>query len=210
MKRIAVSQRVERIERYGETRDCLDQLWASFMEKSDLSIIPIPNSLKDVSSWLKMQSIDGFILSGGNDIGILPGSKNISFERDSTEKKVLDFAIEFTVPVIGVCRGMQFINLYFGGKLDLCDGHVAKRHEIKSNRNSDLITHTEVNSYHTWGITNQGLSKELRDLAVTNDGGIEAFVHRNLPIYGIMWHPEREINFRFSDINMFKKVFYGK
>ena len=56
---------------------------------------------------------DGFILSGGNDLSSLSNSKNISFERDKTEFALLQYANDQSIPVLGVCRGFQIMNVFF-------------------------------------------------------------------------------------------------
>lgn len=59
----------------------------TFLEKSDAFPILIPNTLSDVKSFLQEMEIDGFILSGGDNIGDDP-------ERDQTEREIIDFAID--------------------------------------------------------------------------------------------------------------------
>ena len=63
------------------------------------------------------------LLTGGEDPGTSP-------PRDDTERALLDWAIGDRLPVFGVCRGLQFVQRYFGGELVACDRerHVARRH----------------------------------------------------------------------------------
>jgi len=99
---------------------------------------PIDIFTEDTKKYLEELKLEGFILSGGNNVN--PNLYNSSeimgdvFEqRDKTEKCVMDYAIEKKLPVFGICRGFEFINVYFKGKLSKVDAktHIAKIHEIK-------------------------------------------------------------------------------
>jgi len=56
-------------------------------------------------------------LDRGNDLGTIDGGSNVAPERDAFERTLLEFAIEHELPVLGVCRGAQLINVHFGGSL---------------------------------------------------------------------------------------------
>ena len=79
--KVAVSQRVDYIESYGETRDVLDQRLAKWLLQVGVLAVPVPNSLQltgNLLSWLASVSPQAVILSGGNDVGKCPS-------RDCTE-----------------------------------------------------------------------------------------------------------------------------
>ncbi|MDR3349501.1 MAG: gamma-glutamyl-gamma-aminobutyrate hydrolase family protein [Acidaminococcales bacterium] len=63
----------------------------------------------------------------------------------------------------------------------------------------------EANSYHQYGFAE--LPPQLMAMAQSDDGVVESFRHVSKPIYGIMWHPERENPFRQSDKDFVTKVF---
>jgi len=91
---------------------------------------------------------------------------------------------------------LQIINLFFGGDLTLIKGHVNITHEIKvENTFSDKLPNM-VNSYHNWAIGNNQLSSELKPIAWDNEKHVEACIHIDKPIAGVMWHPEREKFFK--------------
>ena len=190
-KRFGISLRVELIEKYNEKRDTLSQEWTNFLQKHAIIPILIPNTLDDVKSYISDLGIDGLILSGGDNIGEFP-------ERDKTEKQILDYAIDKRFPVLGVCRGMQIINEYFGGKMltNDTDSHVGKPHQIHimDQKFSKLLGYdnTQVNSFHNNIITKKSIGEKLQVFAMSeHDNTIEGYYHSDLPIIGVMWHPER-------------------
>ena len=205
--KIGISLRVVEEKKYNEKRDALSQDWTNFLEEIDLLPIFIPNTLENVKSFLSNLEIDGIILSGGDNIGEHP-------ERDKTEKVIIDFGIENKIPIFGVCRGMQVINKYFGGKIiqDSGSNHVCNPHQIMTQNevfSSLFNTSTlEVNSYHRNIIKNEGLGKDLVPFAISSDDTIEGFYHNKLPIEGVMWHPERDQNENNKII--LKKIFQEK
>ncbi|TRW50198.1 glutamine amidotransferase [Aliidiomarina halalkaliphila] len=213
MIKIAVTQRVEFISAYLETRDCLDQAWSRLLEDLGILTIPIPNSLKDPVAWLKKIDIDGVIFSGGNDLCSLPGAKNTSQARDSTEKKLLNYLSTTEIPVLGVCRGMQMIHHYLGGQLIPVKNHAGAEHNIKLlGKPHEMLqagykSNEQVNSFHTWGISFDTLPEKLCPLADDESGQIEAFKHLRLPWWGIMWHPERKSNVQMKDRKLIEHIF---
>lgn len=209
--RIGISQRVEVVASYGEHRDCLDQQWFRFLEALGFTPVPIPNSLSNLNEWLASTGIEGLILSGGNDLTHLPDASNTSAERDETERTLLSLARERGWPVIGVCRGLQMMNVWLGGQLTPVSGHTAARHAVTPTEqtNSWFRPYQDVNSFHNWGISPEGLVAELIPQLLSPEGDIEAYVHRSLPWAGIMWHPEREAPFTERDKQLFNCIFRG-
>jgi putative glutamine amidotransferase len=208
MRRIGISQRVEIVSSYGECRDCLDQRWSILLEQLGMLPVPVPNRLDKPQAWLREMALDGFILSGGNDLCHLPDASNTSQERDSTEQAILKYASETERPVLGVCRGLQMINIHLGGRLRQIEGHIAKLHPVHPMQPTPLFSHPRiVNSFHGWTIPKDGLGKELSALVRADGDSIEAVQHTRLPWFGIMWHPEREDPFLEQDIELLKSLF---
>ncbi len=193
-KKIGISLRVVEAQNYAEKRDALSHDWSKLFENLDLLPILIPNNLENIEFFLNDLSLDGIVLSGGDNMG-----DNI--DRDKTEHFLLEYAIKKKIPTIGVCRGMQLINNHFGGKLmtDSNEQHVAKDHEIQiiDTQFSTLFESNKVsvNSYHKNIIFQECLGNNLKPFAIDNDDkSIEGFSHTSLPIIGVMWHPERTQN----------------
>lgn len=192
--RIAISLRIVNAVNYEEKRDALSHDWPVFLEKLGFNPIFVPNVLSDVASFLTDMKIDGIVLSGGDNIGDDP-------KRDKTETTMLEFATKNNIPLIGICRGMQIINDYFGGTIEKSQNndHVGKHHlvEITNKKLSSLLNTSslQVNSYHHNLIRTNHLGKNLEPFAITRiDNTVEGFFHATMPLMGIMWHPEREQN----------------
>ena len=197
MKRIAVTQRVEIVPSYGERRDALDQRWTDFLARVDMLPLLVPNNPAALPGLLENFPVDGILLTGGGDLTVYGGNAP---ERDATEAALIRFAIEEGVPLIGVCRGMQAVQHFFGVRLEAVTGHVAAEQTVIVDGRPQ-----SVNSYHRFGSISTVPDLEVRALA--QDGVIEAVRHRRHAIHGVMWHPERLSPFRTADIEMFASVF---
>ncbi len=218
LRRIAVTQRVDEVASYRERRDCIDQRWAVLLGRCGFLPVYVPNTLSDIEAWVSSLNVEGCILTGGNDLSSIPGAGSPAPERDRTEAALLDMAYADALPVLGVCRGLQMLNYYFGGSLTPVGGHVAVRHTVSPIGSAEehegapsahLIRNAplEVNSFHDYGFSAEDTSRRLVPLLASDDGCVEAVVHRELPWVGIMWHPEREEPFRDPDIGLIGMLF---
>lgn len=192
MKRYLITQR-QGVDKHGVEIDFLEQTYVEYFERFNFSLQPISNSIK-LDSFLNKQFIEGIILSGGEDI-------DFNSKRYALEKKLIDFSIKNDVPVLGICRGMQMINVYFEGQLTLAISkidssnihQVAKPHKIAMTcKDLEVFNRVPVNSYHNCAVLKQQLGKDLVDFALFEPLNIvEGLFHKNFPIAGIQWHPER-------------------
>ena len=171
-------------------------------------------TIKNTDSILALA--DGIILTGGEDINPLQYNDTINFavcgdinyERDTLERKLFDFAFKNKLPLIGVCRGMQMMNVVCGGTLygDIPseigtevihrnNGEVM--HEIAIVDTCSLIfpkgTDTiMVNSWHHQGL--KIMPNHLRVIARSYDGLPEAVVMDKVVhpfMIAVQFHPER-------------------
>ena len=187
--------------------------YIKWIEDEDVIILDA-YTIKNTDSILSLA--DGVILTGGEDINPLEYNDTnnikvcgtINFSRDTLERKLFDFAFKNKLPLIGVCRGMQMMNVASGGTLygDIPseigttvihrnNGEVM--HEIALCDTSSLIfpngTDTfMVNSWHHQGL--KDISENLLVIARAFDGLPEAVVMNNSVhpfMIAVQFHPER-------------------
>ena len=159
---------------------------------------------------------DGIILTGGEDINPLLYNDTVNIKvcgeidskRDTLEKKLFDYAFKNKIPLMGICRGMQMINVASGGTLygDIPleigtevihrnNGEVM--HEIVLDKPCPLIFPIEqdtflVNSWHHQGL--KKISKIVTVVARSYDGLPEAIVVNKVIhpfMIAVQFHPER-------------------
>ncbi len=188
---VAISLRIVKAQNYDETRDALSHDWPQFLENLGIIPIYIPNNLLNVKNYLSAFEIDGLILSGGDNLGTDP-------VRDKTETELLQYAMSKNIPTLGICRGLQLINQYFGGSIteNNSDSHVGTKHhlDIVDKKLEKILNTSEINtnSFHRNTILDSDLSSELTPIAIhREDNTVEAALHNTLPILGLMWPPER-------------------
>lgn len=168
--------------------------------------------LKDI-----IDQMDGIILQGGSDIapaqyGEDPiGKWRGDVYRDQYELKILDYAIRKEKPILGICRGFQLMNVYFGGSLyqdipsqkpgagahrsaELYDTINHPINFVPGTLLGDLYGHVanpKVNTVHHQAV--KQLGQDLEVYAHSDDGFIEAFGYTKAApgkVMGVQWHPE--------------------
>ena len=199
---IAVTQRGVSLPERGECRDCLDRRLTLFLEACGLVCLPMPTLVSSPLEWLRSAGIGGMLISGGNDLEVL-GEGDISPERDALERAILDIAEEHDFPVFGLCRGLQVMAHHHGARIVPVKDHAGRRHPLRGGRFQEDV----VNSFHNYGCRPEGLPQRLRVLALSEDGVVEALGVSGLAQMAIMWHPEREEEFRPGDIALIKDFF---
>ncbi|VAW38328.1 Glutamine amidotransferase, class I [hydrothermal vent metagenome] len=199
-----------------KTLSYIENDMATYISKKGILPVLIP----DVSSDIKLdilKEMDGFVLTGGSDVapqsyGEKPIGKWLGDAvRDKYELDILDFAIKTNKPVLGICRGFQLMNIYFGGTLyqDTCTQNLAAenhrsaelydaiKHPISFVDNTYLAklyaSHKDpyVNTVHHQAI--KKLGNNLQVFATSNDGLIESFGYTKQAegkVMGVQWHPE--------------------
>ena len=157
---------------------------------------------------------DAIVLCGGEDVdparyGEKPSPKlgKVNKRRDAWEWAVLDAAVPLGKPILGICRGAQLLNVYFGGTLwqDLpsefegCarEGHRLRDgggHEIRLEPHSRIAgycgrTNLSVDSSHHQAV--RKLGRGFKVAARSPDGVVEAIESSEYPAIGVQFHPEK-------------------
>ena len=164
-----------------------------------------------------VRGIDGLILSGGDDVhpqAYAAADEGVSLDTDLDadlgEIELLKQAVARGIPVLGICRGAQIVNVAFGGGLhqdmlgdsdchparpEVLEAVLAQRHDLEVAPNSRLAQilgpgPREVNSTHHQAISD--LAPGITPVAWAPDGVVEA-VEIDGPGYlvGVQWHPEK-------------------
>ena len=183
----------------------------------DAGGMPIMLPLTSDKAILKqlLDTVDGILMTGGHDVSPdiygeekLDDSVVCNEDRDSMEKELIGQALEKDIPILGICRGIQFLNAFLGGTLyqDLGKQHPSETehhqkppydvpiHEAKIMQDSGLyrLLHEDVisvNSYHHQAV--KDVAECLKVMAVSGDGLVEAV---ELPqkrfVWAVQWHPE--------------------
>ncbi|MGM0713063.1 gamma-glutamyl-gamma-aminobutyrate hydrolase family protein [Brevibacillus parabrevis] len=171
-----------------------------------------------------VESLDGLILTGGDDPAPhlygeepLQGLGDIEYERDLAELAVIKLALELKKPILGICRGMQILNVACGGTLiqDIpSQVPGAFQHAQKGSRQygahkvtlqpgflADALGQQEVlvNTSHHQAVKDVAPGFQMTGCAA--DGVIEAIESQNGLYIGVQWHPERMWS---HDSQMFK------
>ncbi|HEU5430914.1 MAG TPA: gamma-glutamyl-gamma-aminobutyrate hydrolase family protein [Thermomicrobiales bacterium] len=181
--------------------------------------ILLPSLAAEVARYLDL--VDGLLLTGGADFDparfgereVHPTTYGIDERRDAFEIDLIRGAIERDIPVFGICRGIQALNVALGGTLvqdipsqypvqmDIAHrqyetGHAPHEpsHPVvlsPSGIADDIFSgaRIDVNSFHHQAIAT--LAPELRSVATAPEGFVEAVCHAGPPwALGVQWHPE--------------------
>ena len=210
----------------SEVRQQLCTDWVTFLSPFQVLVVPLPYC-SDVEDYFNTMPVCGVIFTGGNDIANLNGSEpdqTLSLQRDEFEKNVLNVATSRGIPILAVCRGMQFIANELGASFVQVGGHVGSNHKVFATDEGlekstcldiwkNFNPQMTVNSYHEWCVSKRDDVDEnglMLPILLSDDGHIEAFeavIAKSL-VLGIMWHPERAIGLqKKADENVLNFLF---
>ena len=181
--------------------------------KGNDSTIEIIELSYETNNLQEVFNCDAVVFTGGIDMDPIEkieyanAPKEFNRIRDLFEKAVLELALQQRKPILGICRGLQLINVYQGGTLHLDNGEAKniihkketedKKHSIQVKKDSQFYSIVkqefgEVNSAHHQSIDKLGLG--LKAVAHTEDGLIEVIESTNPNeqfLIALQWHPER-------------------
>lgn len=149
---------------------------------------------------------DCLLIPGGEDVDPSfygeenAGSLDTDPDFDRLELSVIDAFFRAGKPILGVCRGNQLLNVYFGGSLvQHIEGHSrpdGSKHPVTmvpgTRLSEKFPAELLVNSTHHQCIGRVGENLDI--LAWSPEGIPEGFVHRAAPVFGVQWHPEKLVD----------------
>lgn len=190
-------------------------------------IIPMVEDVRFLNNYI--DRMDVLLLTGGEDINpalyneVNDGlSIHISDTRDQQEIYLIEGALKKGCPIVGICRGMQLINTFFGGSLyqdiDL-QLHTAIEHQqrgdkshlpshlVSINKGSQLNTimgcqQLQVNSRHHQAV--KVVAPGFKISAKSPDGVVEGIEGYDGKIIGVQWHPENLASLCTANLKLFQ------
>ena len=180
---IGISQRLVCNESYAELREALSIEWGALFNAEFKDFLPLPLCVEIPFSRYE-NVLKGVILSGGNDLSVFNDLRQNQI-RDNYEAQILTHCANLNIPVLAICRGAQFMAHFFGSEILSYQNHIGA-HLVCDSQGREF----SVNSFHNYAIMNLG--KDLECLARAQDNTIEAFRHKTLPFFALMWHIERK------------------
>ncbi|NSW51355.1 MAG: gamma-glutamyl-gamma-aminobutyrate hydrolase family protein [Anaerolineae bacterium] len=195
----------------------LGEAYVKSIQNAGGNPVLLPMGLREEIIIDQLEILSGIVLTGGGDVapewyGAEPDDRihTIDRDRDRQESFLVKTAVERNIPFLGICRGIQIINVALGGSLyaDVMDDHPAAiKHDYYPDWPRDHYAHNvsittgsvldsifqqpeiPVNSLHHQGI--RTLGQNLDPIAFGPDALIEAVILRGHP-YGVavQWHPE--------------------
>jgi len=194
----------------------LERDMARYLSRKKVMPILIPDLQQELFDEY-LHEMDGFVLQGGADLApdsygeipINPEKWEGDSYRDRYEKKIIEHAIQTHKPLLGICRGCQMINVYFGGTLfqDIqaqmpsalkhrdAGEYDKLSHKIMINPNGVLKKiypqepPVSVNTIHHQGIKTLGEGLTVEAMSFV-DESFEAVSANDGAILGVQWHPE--------------------
>lgn len=206
------------------------QFYADWLRANeDIEIIKLSADEQNLEA---INSCDALVLSGGIDVhpkfyggntDYLANPKALNEKRDEFEIAAFHSAQENNIPVLGICRGMQLINVIHKGTLiqdlgkenlhETHNGNPDKSHHISIRKDSLLHeitgeTNAEINSAHNQAINKLGAGLVIN--AKSDDGTIEGIERADRSgksfLLGIQWHPERMFKFQLENSPLSKMI----
>ncbi len=197
-------------------------------------LIPMQDDVNTLASLLN--KIDGLIMSGGGDLHpsffgekIVSSPESINLQRDKYDLILIKMAADRQIPIFGICRGFQALNIAFGGNIyqDIPSQYPRHFEEHNQTYPREIATQTvkisqdsflfsilqkeklPVNSFHHQAI--KDLAPEFRATSWTEDGIIEALESKNHHrIWGVQWHPESMATAENEDMLKLFKYFVNE
>lgn len=139
---------------------------------------------------------DAVCLPGGGDLdpsyyGQTNTNSDVNKDNDTFDMEVLRIADKIHLPIFGVCRGLQCINVFYGGNLKQhISHHQNERHLVSYLENGQIKKQEITNSYHHQCIDQ--IAPHFTILLLSEDQRIEGIINKEKRILAVQYHPEIE------------------
>jgi len=210
---IAIAANTEH-NKNGQTITSVPVAYSRCIHRAGAVPVILPPAGDEQAMALMLSRVDGLILPGGLDMDarffnqdMHPACRASGPELDAFQVGLVDLAVKLKMPMLGICRGAQVINVALGGSLvqdipsqmpDSGIVHMQKvfshgtDHDVRFDPGSRLYRlfgdTIPINSRHHQSIDVPG--KGIRITAWAPDGVVEGAEHESLPIDLVQWHPE--------------------
>ena len=189
----------------------------------------IPATAEKEEQAMLLALCDGLVLTGGNDIDpalygeeVLNDTVEPAPERDAGEYRLCDLALARKLPILGICRGLQLLNVYFGGTLyqDIPSQYpTAAKHRMEEpyhRTEHDCVIaeasplsallgqgNVPVNSHHHQAV--KDIAPGLQSMGRCSDGIVEALWKPDERfLWAVQWHPEKIWDMEESSAKVFE------
>lgn len=212
-----------------------DKYLQALISGSDCLPILIPALAQPQYIEQLLSTIDGLLLTGGYSMvnplyyqdDAADTSTKLDINRDGTSLPLAKAAVEAGIPLLGICRGFQEINVAFGGSLHqylheagqfiehrenkgvALEEQYRDSHSVELAKDGKLAnitgqTNIRVNSLHTQGVDR--LADDLAIEAVAEDGLVEAFSVKTASTFAmaVQWHPEWQVEKHINNLKLFQ------
>lgn len=191
--------------------------------------VVIPATAGEEEQAMLLEHCDGLMLTGGNDIDPALYGQTVwndtvepAPERDASEKRLCDLALARNLPILGICRGLQFLNVYFGGTLyqdiptqyetevlhRMAEPYHRSSHNCLPEMGSPLCElvgagEIGVNSHHHQAV--KAVAPGLAIMGRCGDGIVEALWKPEAKfLWAVQWHPEKLWDIEPSSARIFE------
>lgn len=198
-----ITQR-EQLDSYGVPIDVIESTYVTYFEHLGVDLFQLSNFTLNLDRILDANNFDLIILTGGGSIPSKFYSEEhndfLQLNRDRLEWTLMEYSIKNEIPILAICRGMQYMNAFLGGKITKLNAlkesrSIGKEHDIFLGDRTKI----SVNNYHNDGVFKNDVAEGLKiiGLDVENDV-VEAIYSQQMKWIGFQWHPERLMKDEFS------------
>lgn len=210
---IAIAANTEH-NKNGQIITSIPVAYSHCIQRAGAVPVILPPTENEQAVALMLSRVNGLILPGGLDMDarffnqeMHPACKPSGLELDTFQITLVNLAVEFKMPLLGICRGAQVANVALGGSLvqdipsQIPESRIVHMqqafsydtdHDVRFDPGSRLYSlfgeSIRINSRHHQSIDAPG--KGIRITAWAPDGVVEGAEHESLPIDLVQWHPE--------------------